>query len=81
MLRTLREGGAQSIVREVHFEEKWYHQTMHLVEDPQRVRIYGADITARKKVEEALQNAHDELEQQVEARTVGFGQLFLESKK
>ena len=70
VLRTLREGGAQSIVREVHFDEKWYHQTMHFVEDGKRVRIYGADITARKKIEEALQKAHDELEQQVEERTV-----------
>jgi PAS domain S-box-containing protein len=69
-LRTLRESGAQSIVREVHFDGKWYHQTMHLVEDGKRVRIYGADITARKKVEEALQKAHDELEKQVEERTV-----------
>ena len=70
VLRTLREGGSKSIVREVHFDEKWYHQTMHLVEDAQRVHIYGADITARKKVEEALQKAHDELERQVEERTV-----------
>ncbi len=68
-LRTLREGGSKPIVREVHFDEKWYHQTMHLVEDAQRVHIYGADITARKKVEEALQKAHDELERQVEERT------------
>ena len=68
-LRTLREGGSKPIVREVHFDEKWYHQTMHLVEDGQRVHIYGADITARKKVEEALQKAHDELERQVEERT------------
>ncbi len=70
VLRSLREGGSKSIVREVHFEEKWYHQTMHLVEDAQRVHIYGADITARKKVEEALQKAHDELERQVDERTV-----------
>jgi PAS domain S-box-containing protein len=70
VLRTLRESGAQSIVREVHFDEKWYHQTIHFVDDAQRIRIYGADITARKKVEEALQKAHDELEKQVEERTV-----------
>ena len=57
VMRTLREGGSKSIVREVPFDEKWYHQTMHFVEDAQRVRIYGADITARKQVEEALQKA------------------------
>ena len=57
-------------MREVHFDEKWYHQTIHFVDDAQRVRIYGSDITARKKVEEALQKAHDELEEQVEERTV-----------
>ena len=70
VLRTPPRGRSKPIVREVHFDEKWYHQTMHFVEDDQRVRIYGADITARKKVEEALQKAHDELEQQVEERTV-----------
>jgi len=68
-LRILREGGSKPIVREVHFDGKWYHQTMHLVEDAQRVHIYGADITARKKAEGALQKAHDELERQVEERT------------
>ena len=70
VLRTLREGGAKSIVREVHFDEKWHHQTIHFVDDAQRVRIYGSDITARKKIEEALQKAHDDLEKQVEERTV-----------
>ena len=70
VLRTLREGGLKPIVREVHFDGKWYQQTIHLVEDAQRVRIYGADITARKKVEEALEKAHHELERQVEERTV-----------
>ena len=70
LLRTLRQSGSQSIVREVHFDEKWYHQTIHFVDDAQRVRIYGSDVTARKKIEEALQKAHDELEEQVEERTV-----------
>jgi formate hydrogenlyase transcriptional activator len=69
-LRTLREGGSKPVVREVHFDEKWYHQTMHLVKEGERVHIYGADITARKKVEAALQKAHHGLERQVEERTV-----------
>ena len=32
--------------------------------------VVMVDITERKKMEEALQKAHDELEQQVEERTV-----------
>jgi len=80
VLRTLREGGAQSIVREVHFDEKWYHQTIHFVDDAQRVRIYGSDITARKKIEETLQKAHDNLEKQVEERTVELRAALSETK-
>ena len=54
MLRTLREGGGKSISRELHFDGKWYHQTLHFVDGARRVRIYGADITVRKRSEEAL---------------------------
>jgi transcriptional regulator with PAS, ATPase and Fis domain len=70
VLRTLREGKSKSMVREVSIDERWFQQTLHFVKDAQRVRVYGIDITARKKIEEALQNAHDELEKQVEDRTV-----------
>jgi formate hydrogenlyase transcriptional activator len=80
VLRNLHDGGAKSIVREVHFDEKWYHQTIHFVNDAQRVRIYGADITARKKVEEALQKAYDELEHQVEKRTAELRTALAEIK-
>jgi formate hydrogenlyase transcriptional activator len=54
MLRTLRAGGTKSISRELHFDRKWYHQTIHFVDGARRVRIYGADITIRKRSEEAL---------------------------
>jgi formate hydrogenlyase transcriptional activator len=40
--------------------------------DGQECRIMLADVTERKRMEEALQKANDELEQQVEARTVGL---------
>ena len=80
VLRTLREGGSGPILREVHFDGKWYQQTIHFVDDAQRVRIYGADITARKKVEEALQKAHDNLEKQVDERTVELRAALSETK-
>jgi PAS domain S-box-containing protein len=70
VLRTLRESESKSMVREVFVDERWFQQTLHFVKGAQRVRVYGMDITARKEIEEALQKTHDELEQQVEDRTV-----------
>jgi len=69
VLRTLREAEPRSIVREVHFDGKWYHQTLHFVADGQRVRIYGADITVRKKTEDELAKAYAEVEARVIQRT------------
>jgi PAS domain S-box-containing protein len=54
VLRNLREGGQKSTVREVAVGDRWYQQTMHLAEDAQRVRIYGVDITGRRRSEDAL---------------------------
>ena len=81
VLRTLREGVAKSISREVHFDEKWYHQTIHFVDDARRVRIYGADITARKKIEAALSEAYAAVEARVVERTAELAKSNMELER
>ncbi|MEN6320080.1 MAG: PAS domain S-box protein [Syntrophaceae bacterium] len=48
------KGGEKTITREVIVEAKWYRQSLHLVPDTQYVRIYGFDITDRKREEEEI---------------------------
>jgi signal transduction histidine kinase/PAS domain-containing protein len=54
LVRKLREGGTKVNVREVRVGARWCQQTLHLVEETQRIRIYGIDITERKLAEEEL---------------------------
>ena len=65
----LNERPDKSMVREVAVDEKWYQQTLHFVQDTQRIRIYGADFTARKQAAEALSKAYAEVEERVVERT------------
>jgi signal transduction histidine kinase len=53
----------------VFFGGKWYHQSLNWIEETQRIRIYGFDITERKQAEEALKTSHDALEAWVNERT------------
>ena len=41
--------------------EKWYQQTIHYLQEIQRVRLYGLEITDRKQAEEALQRTAEQL--------------------
>jgi PAS domain S-box-containing protein len=65
----LRKKPDKPMVREVPIDQKWYQQTIHFVQDAQRVRIYGADFTVRKQAGEALSKAYAEVEKRVVERT------------
>ncbi len=53
--------------------ERWFTMTVTPLRPVSRgVVIVHTDITERKKIEEALQKAHDEMEKQVEERTVNL---------
>ncbi len=41
-----------SIIREVHIGEEWYEQAISQVPNSRNLRIYGRDITSRKKADE-----------------------------
>jgi len=69
VLRQLGEAGSEPIVREIPVGQRWYHQTIHLVEKGQRARIYGADITARRQAADELLKAYAEVEGRVVERT------------
>ena len=63
---------------ETAFGEAWFLLTVTCVADAGRVRVYGTDITERKKAEEALHQLNAELEQRVVERTA---QLELANKE
>ena len=48
--------------RDVLVGEKWYHQTMYLVQETRRLRIYGDDISPVKHAEEELRRNAAKLE-------------------
>ena len=58
VVHALREAGEQTRTRDIMVGEKHYQQAMHYERETKCIRIYGLDITERKRQEEALGEAH-----------------------
>ena len=62
VMQILLNGGTSTYVRDLLIGDRWYQQSIHLVSNTQRIRIYCLDITERKLAEVALQEANEELQ-------------------
>ena len=69
-----RHETAELPAREVSVGDRWYHQTLFYSRDTDCIRIYGLDITERKRAEKALHEAHECLEVKVRERTAELAQ-------
>ena len=61
VMQIFHAGQSPVQTREVMVGDRWYQQAIHYVEEIKRVRIYGMEITERKRAEEALQHTAEQL--------------------
>ena len=52
LVQTLCEGDAPTTVREVAVGDRWYQQALSYVKELQRIRIYGLDVTERRRAQQ-----------------------------
>ncbi len=75
VVRACQEGGADLIIREVLVGERYYQQTIHYVSEVGRIRIYGAEITKRKRAENLLSENENRLKRSQEIAHLGSWEL------
>jgi len=63
LIEMFKHQGKSSIIRELKINDSWYEQAIYYVSENNRLRIYGRDITDRKRTDETLQNALKETDQ------------------
>jgi PAS domain S-box-containing protein len=61
---TLKSEPKRAHVRELRAGDNWYQQTIHSVMEGRRLRIYGFNITKRKKAEEAIRASEERMREQ-----------------
>jgi len=62
----LRQSGQTALTREIKVNRRWYMQTISAIKGEDKIRIYGRDITARRKAEEALRVSEQNLRELVD---------------
>ena len=65
----VKNGSSRSHVREIKIGDNWYEQKIYFVPENNHIRIYGYNISDRKRMEEEISKAYDGLERRVQERT------------
>jgi PAS domain S-box-containing protein len=71
-VRPLREDGKANIARELSVGDRCYQQTASYVRETERIRVYGTDITLRKRAEELQAQDRANLQSIFDAVNVGM---------